>query len=258
MDDDAQLPAIRPAPVFQPVPMNYRSLPPMPRFHGNAAVSFVALVLFPDDEELARKYVARWLIEHEIPQTALDQGVRLDNEYMAALYHDTRGEHPTEREIKQRQYWSSGCGQVVKTMFALVNANDPRVRDAATAKEAFRQVEAACGRTLGERQADTSLRPWMRLFKRSLHMAAALELRREDVLQPARSPEGWMLNAVPIPQRLYDWQATRHFPGKRNDYFTLDAFGPWSDRYVNHGVPDIGIAYERLTPSGGQGGRPKM
>jgi hypothetical protein len=196
--------------------------------------------------------VARWLVERGIPQDALKRGL-IDTQFMAAIFDDTRGSDPTPKLIRKRRYWASACGQIVKVLFALVGSDDPRVQQSASWAEAIQQAEKVAGRSERDRKAHTSFHPWLRRFRRALHMQAAIEIGRE--FGSPRSADALMLNAMVVHQRLHDWHLARRFRGTRNDYLEADAFWAWSGMGYDddHGVPALWLGYESLTPRGTPG-----
>jgi hypothetical protein len=236
------------------LPMVHRAFPAMPIFHHHTFASFVALTLFPDNEDLARKYAARWLVERDIPQKALDQGL-IDTKFLVAILNDN-GPDPAPKLVDQRRYWGSATGQIIKTLFALVEADDHRIREAASMTEALQLAEREIGRSHHERRSRTSFHPWLRLFRRALHMQAALALTREGFRQP-QSADALMLNAMIIHQRLCGWHVARRFTGSRAKFLDADdAFWRWQDMHFDpHGVPVLSIGFENLTRR--QPGRPQ-
>ena len=229
------------------LPMVVRRLPPMPVFYGNAALSFLAVMWFPDDLNAARKSVARMLLHRGAPQSALAEGIQIDNKYLAAILDDVADGRPDEKLVARRRYWSSACGQIIKVLFALINDADPRVRAVASWSEAIEAAERAVGRTLRERSTSSSFHPQLKRFQKSLHMCAAVEMMRDGVRVPT-SVDGFMLNAMVIYEHLQAWHGTR----PRANYLDAEAYWRWPGMAYDdtHGVPFIGFGFERLAPRG--------
>ena len=236
------------------------TLPMIPRrlpiFYGNPALSFLAVTWFPDDLTAARKCVARMLLHRGTPQDALAEGVQLDNKYLATILDDVAAGEPNDKLVSKRRYWSSACGQIIKVLFALINDADPRVRAVASWSEAIEQAEQVVGRTLRERSTSSGFHPQLRRFQRSLHMCAAVEMMRDGVRVPT-SVDGLMLNAMVIHEHLQAWHVTRHSSSRAN-YLDADAYWRWPGMAYDdtHGVPFIGLGFERLAPRG-RVGRPR-
>jgi hypothetical protein len=126
-------------------PMQPTQMIPMPVFYGNPTLSWYAIMLFPDDRDLARKLVAR-LLNYGTVQSVLAAGIQLDNRYLAEILTDLRDGQPDQRRVAKRLKWASACGQIVKVVFALTNSPDPRVREYASWEQAIKQAEQEWGR----------------------------------------------------------------------------------------------------------------
>src|SRR5258708_1425831 len=124
-----------PVPITQPT----RRIP-MPVFYGNARLSFYAVMLFPDDLDLARKLTAK-LLNYGTTQI----------QDLPAILADLRDGQPDQRLVAKRLKWASACGQIVKVLFALTNSPDPRVRKHASWEQAIKQAERAWGRDIPKR-----------------------------------------------------------------------------------------------------------
>jgi hypothetical protein len=120
---------------------------PLPVFYGNAPLSLLAVMYFPDDLDLARKLVARLLNQGTL-QDVLQTGIRIDTNYMIDILDDLRGDEPSQKLVARRRKWASACGQVTKVLFALTNSNDERVREHASWEQAIKLAEQEIGRTL--------------------------------------------------------------------------------------------------------------
>jgi hypothetical protein len=83
-----------PVPVTPPQPT--RRIP-MPVFYGNPALSFLAVMFFPDDLILARKFTAGLLNQGTL-QSTLRAGCQLDNQYLLAILDDLKDGQP-ERKL---------------------------------------------------------------------------------------------------------------------------------------------------------------
>jgi hypothetical protein len=238
------------------LPMIHRQMPPMPIFYGNVRWSFLAVTWFPDDLDLARKCVARMLAKGGVPQDALDQGVQVENRYVTAILDDTADGRPSDKEVTKRRYWASAVGQIAKVLFALITDDDERVRRVASWSEAIEQAERIVGRTLHERATSSGFHPQLKRFRRSLHMAAAIEMLREGVRVP-KTVDGLMLNAMIIHTHIQAWNAIRH-SSKRVNYPATDAYGRWPGMAYDdsHGVPVLGMGFDQLAPRG-RVGRPR-
>src|ERR1700738_4311952 len=145
---------------------------PMPVFYGNATLSFYAVMLFPDDLSLARKLVAR-LLDQGTLQSTLRAGCQLDNQYLLAILDDLKDGQPEWKLFNRRRKWASGCGQVVKALFALTNSRDPVSCQRASWEQAIKQVERSIGRT--KRGNRSSLHVQLRRFRPVLHFCGAFE-----------------------------------------------------------------------------------
>jgi hypothetical protein len=248
-----------------PWPYVHRDLPPMPIFYNNARYSFLGVMLFPDNLVLARKFVARLLINRGSVQDAVDEGIQIDPRYMTAILNDVADGQPDNKLIRRRFYWASACGQIVKALLALINDPDPRVRQAATWKEAIEQAERR-RRELGiigrprrgwaARKARSSFHAQLKCFRRSLHMCCAWELMDEGY-RPTHSPEALMLNSMLVYEQLYRWNAGRRVSGSRNSYLDAGSFWRWPGMRFDsaHGAPVLALGFERLTR--GSPGRPR-
>jgi hypothetical protein len=230
------------------LPMIPRRLPPMPIFYGDVELSFWAVTCFPDDLDLARKCVARMLAKRDAPQIAL--------QYVEAIIHDVKDGQLSDKEITKRRYWSSAVGQIAKVLYALINDADPRVQEVASWSEAIEQAERIVGRTLRERATSSGFHPQLKRFRRSLHMAAAIEMMRERIRAP-KTVDGLMLNAMVIYEHLQAWNVIRH-PSNRVNYPAADAYWRWPGMAYDdsHGVPALGIGFDQLAPRG-RVGRPR-
>ena len=87
---DSVIIANLPIPVTPVAPTR---LIPMPIFYNNAPLSLLAVMLFPDDLDLARKTVAHFLSGGTL-QSTLGAGVQIDNRYMAAILSDLADGEP--------------------------------------------------------------------------------------------------------------------------------------------------------------------
>jgi hypothetical protein len=143
---------------------------PMPVFYDNPPLSLLSVMLFPDDLDLARKAVAHFLSSGTV-QSALGSGIQIDNRYMHAIISDLADGQPDQKLVRRRRYWASAVGQVVRATFALINANDPRVRDFASWEQAIRIAEREIGRTV--RGKRSSLHVQLARFRPVLHIASA-------------------------------------------------------------------------------------
>jgi hypothetical protein len=237
-----------------PVVKTTRRLRPLPIFYDNPPLSFYAVMLFPDDLVLARKLVAR-LLNLGTLQSTLRAGVQIDNRYLMAILDDLKDGQPDQKLFARRRKWASGCGQVVKVLFALTNDRDPRVYECASWEQAIKQVEREIGRV--KRGNRSSLHVQLRLFRPVLHFCGAYEMAREGPRHPDTA-EALLLNAMTLYAKLSAWHAQRSFPGSRNDYLSGDIFWRWEgSRYDDScGIPDIGISFEKLVPHG-MPGRPR-
>jgi len=230
---------------------------PMPVFYANAPLSFLGVMLFPDDLILARKFVARLLLYRGGVQDALAEGIQIDHKYMTAILNDVVGDQPDSKLIRRRIHWASAVGQIVKVLLALINDSDPRVRQAASWKEAIEQAERFIDRP-HRRAARSGFHPQLDRFRRSLHMCTAWELAREG-FRPPRTADGLMLNAMTVYEQLRGWHAGRHFKGSRNSYLDAEAFWRWAGMAYDdaHGTPVLGLGFEHLVPRGSPGRPPK-
>jgi hypothetical protein len=237
-----------------PVPITPTRWIPMPVFYGNATLSFYAVMLFPDDPILARKLVAKLL--NRTLQSTLGAGCQLDNRYLIAILEDLNDGQPDQRLVARRQKWASGCGQVVKALFALVNSNDLRVREHASWEQAIKQVEREIGRSDRGKRSSFHVQHLPR-FRPVLHFCGAFEMAREGPRHPD-NVEALLLNAMTLYGALSAWHAQRSFPGDRNDYLAGDIFWRWegSAYDASCGIPDIAIPFEKLVPRG-KPGRPR-
>lgn len=156
---------------------------PLPIFYDNAPLSLLAVMLFPDDLTLARKHVAH-LLNRGTLQSTLGAGVQVDNVYMVAILSDVDDGQPDQKLVARRRYWASGCGQVVKVLFALINSNDARVREHASWEQAILLVERENGHL--HRGKRSSLSRHLRRFAPVLHFLGALKLRPTDHARRAR------------------------------------------------------------------------
>jgi hypothetical protein len=240
-----------PVPV---APVAATRLIPLPVFYDNAPLSLLANMYFPDDIDLARKCVAH-LLSHGTLQSALGSGIQLDNRYMSAILDDLKDGQPDQRSVARRRYCASACGQIVKVLFALINANDPRVREYASWEQAIKIAEREIGRTI--RGKRSSLHVQLARFRPDLHICAAFEMAREERVRPPLSAEAMMLNAMTLYDRLRAWDAVRNFRGRRSDFLVGDIYWRWAGSiYDDHGVPDIGYPFDNLIPRD-KGGRPR-
>jgi hypothetical protein len=239
-----------PVPITPPQPT--RRLP-MPIFYGNAALSFYAVMLFPDDLILARKLVAKLL--NRTLQSTLGAGCQLDNRYLIEILKDLNDGQPDQILVAKRQKWASACGQVVKVLFALTNSPDPVSHQYASWEQAIKQVEREIGRTI--RRNRSGLHVQLRRFQPVLHFCGAFEMAREGPRHPDTA-EALLLNAMTLYGKLSAWHAQRRFPGSRNDYLAGDIFWRWEGSMYDAscGIPDIGISLENLVPHG-KSGRPR-
>jgi hypothetical protein len=237
-----------------PVPLvTTTRLIPMPVFYDNAPLSLLAVMLFPDDLDLARKCVAH-LLSHGTLQNAIGAGIKVDNRYMMAILDDLKDGQPDQKLVGRRRYWASACGQVVKVLFALTNSNDERVRERACWEAAVKIAEREIGRTV--RRNESSLFHHLRRFRSVLHIAAAYEMAREETVQPPKTAEGLMLNAMVLFEQMKAWETVRGSRGRRSDLLNGDVFWKWQRQdYATHGIPDIGYLFDNLVPHG-KGGRP--
>jgi hypothetical protein len=217
---------------------------PMPVFYGNPALSFYAVMLFPDDLDLARKLTAK-LLNYGTTQI----------QDLPAILADLRDGQPDQRLVAKRRKWASGCGQVVKVLFALINSRDPRVREHASWEQAIKQAERTIGRV--KRGNRSSLHVQLRRFQPVLHFCGAFEMAREERWHQPATIEALLLNAMTLYDKLRAWHVQRSFPGSRNDYLAGDIFWRWEGSTYddNHGIPDITVSFERLVPHG-KSGRP--
>jgi hypothetical protein len=243
--------ALLPVPITPPQPT--RRIP-MPVFYGNPALSFLAVMFFPDDLILARKLVAILLNQGTL-QSALSAGCQLDNQYLLAILDDLRDGQPGRELVVRQRKWASGCGQVVKVLFALTNSPDLRVREYASWEQAIKQVERTIGRT--ERGNRSSLHGQLRRFRPVLHFCGAFELAREGPRHPD-NVEALLLNAMTLYDKLRAWHVQRRFPGSPNDYLAGDIFWRWEGSAYDDscGIPSIGISLENLIPHGRSGRKP--
>jgi hypothetical protein len=235
-------------------PLGATRLIPMPIFYDNALLSLLSNLLFPDDLTLARKCTAHFLSSGTV-QSALGAGIQVDGRYMSAMLSDLADGQPDQKLVRRRRYWASAVGQVVKVMFALINANDPRVCDFASWEQAIRIAEREIGRTV--RGKRSSIHVQLRRFRPVLHLCAAFEMAKEETAMPPQTAEALMLNGMVLFERLKAWDTVRGFRGRRSDLLSGDVFWRWSGSdYAEHGVADIGYPFENLIPHG-QGGRPR-
>ncbi len=235
------------------LPAVRRDLPAMPVYFGNPALSFLAVTWFPDDLELARKLVARRLLRRRAPQNALEEGVQLDGRYLAEILDAVADGRPTEETVDKRRYHASAVGQIVKTLYAIVCDNDPRVQQCASEREAIQQAERMAGRPTHNRRNRSSFDPQLKRFRRVLHMAAVLEMTREGY-RPARTAEAAMSNAMIVLTVLHRWHSQRQFPGSRSKLLDGDDFfwrWPGMRYYPDHGVPVLALGFDRLTRNTG-------
>ena len=225
-------------------PLPPTRLIPMPVFYGDPALSFLAVMLFPDDLDLARKLTAK-LLNYGTTQI----------QDLPAILADLRDGQPDQRLVAKRRKWASGCGQVVKVLFALINSRDPRVREHASWEQAIKQAERTIGRV--KRGNRSSLHVQLRQFQPVLHFCGAFEMAREERWRQPATIEAMMLNAMTLYDKLRAWHVQRSFPGSRNDYLAGDIFWRWEGSTYDGscGIPDIGIPFERLVPHG-KSGRP--
>jgi hypothetical protein len=239
-----------------PWPFVHRDLPPLPIFYRNARMSFLGVMLFPDNLELARKFVARLLVNRGSVQGALDEGISIDPQYMTAILDDVADGQPDNKLIKRRFYWASACGQIVKALLALINDPDPRVRRAASWKEAIEQAERVIDRPRRSRRARSSFHPQLKHFRRSLHMCCAWELMAENYRPPC-SVEALMLNAMLVYEQLYAWHIGRRVSGSHNHYLDTGSFWRWPGMKFDsaHGAPLLALGFDRLIS--GSPGRPR-
>jgi hypothetical protein len=240
-----------PVPITPPQPTRWI---PMPIFYGNPALSFLAVMYFPDDPTLARKLVAKLL--NRTLQSTLGAGCQLDNRYLIAILDDLRDGQPDQRLVAKRRKWASGCGQVVKALYALTNSPDPRVREHASWEQAIKQVERTIGRH--ERGNRSSLHVQLRRFRPVLHFCGAFEMAREWP-QHSGGIEALLCNAMMIYDKLRAWHVQRRFPGSPNDYLAGDIFWRWEGSAYDDscGIPDIRISLENLIPHGRSGRKPR-
>ena len=227
----------------------------LPIFYDNRELSVLANMLFPDDRELARKCVARMLLCEGSMQAALEAGCRFDNRYLTAILNDVRGGDPDPRLVAKRLRWARRCGRVVVLLFALVNSNDPTVRERASWEEAIRLAESEIGRAV--RRNRSSFHFHLRQSQPVLHICGAFALASEGPRHPLTA-DALFMNAMLIEQTLRAWHARRQFPGSRNGYLDHDMLGRWDGLTYDdsHGVPDIGLLWENLIPRG-KPGRPR-
>ena len=226
----------------------------MPIFYDNAPLSLLAVMLFPDDLDLARKCVAH-LLSHGTLQNALGAGVQLDGRYLTAILDDLKDGQPGQRLVARRRYWASACGQIVKVLFALINSNDARVREHASWEQAIKLAEREIGHTV--RRSGSSLHVHLRRFRPVLHLCGAFEMAREETARPPLTAEALMLNAMTLYEHLRAWDTVRVFRGRRSDYLVGDVCWKWQrSEYADHGVPDIGVPFDSLIARN-KGGRPR-
>lgn len=224
---------------------------PMPIFYGNAPLSLLAVMYFPDDLTLARKLVAHFLSSGTL-QSTLGAGVQIDNRYMAAILSDLADGQPDQRLVGRLRYWASACGQVTKALFALINSNDERVRGSASWERAILLAERESGRTI--RRSGSSLLHHLRRHRAALHICAAFEMAGEETVHPPKTAEALMLNAMTLYEHLRAWDVVRR--RHRSDLLSGDVFWKWQQQsYADHGVRDVGVPFGRLIPHG-KGGRP--
>jgi hypothetical protein len=229
---------------------------PLPIFYNNPPRSLFAVMLFPDDLVMARKLVARLLNEKILPK-ALEDGCQFDNRYLRDVLADLQDGQPDSKLVGRRYYWATGCGQVVKTLFALINSHDPRVREYASWEQAIKQAEQQIGRTDRGKRSSFSVQHLHR-FRPVLHFCGAFVMALEGPHHPATA-EALLLKAMTLHTMLREWHVKRHYPGRRADYFDGDVFWRWegSDYDASGaGVPDIAIPFARLIPRG-KPGRPR-
>jgi hypothetical protein len=239
-----------PVPITPPQPT--RRIP-MPVFYGNPELSFLAVMFFPDDMTLARKLVAKLL--NRTLQSTLGAGCQLDNRYLIAILEDLNDGQPDQRLVAKRRKWASGCGQVVKVLFALTNSRNPVSCQHASWEQAIKQVERSIGRT--KRGNRSSLHVQLRRFRPVLHFCGAFELASEGPRHPD-NVEALLLNAMTLYDKLRAWHVRRRFPGSQNDYLAGDIFWRWEGSAYDDscGIPDIGISLENLIPHGRSGRKP--
>jgi hypothetical protein len=226
----------------------------MPVFYGNPALSFLAVMLFPDDLILARKFTAGLLNQGTL-QSTLRAGCQLDNQYLLAILDDLKNGQP-ERELVARRFkWARFCGQVVKALYALTNSRNPISCQHASWKQAIKQVEREIGRR--PRGNRSSLHGQLRLFRPVLHFCGAFEMAGEGPQHPD-GIEALLCNAMMLYDKLRAWHVQRRFPGSRNDYLAGDIFWRWEGSAYDDscGIPDIGISLENLIPHGRSGRKP--
>ena len=240
-----------------PVPVLPTRLPrltPMPVFYGNVLRSFLAVMLFPDNLNLARKFVARLLTQGTL-QNVLSAGVRVDARYMVEILDNLRDGEPGRKLVARRRYWASACGQIVKVLFALTNSQDERVRERASWEEAIKQAEWQIGRVCRGRRS--SLHVQLRRFAPVLHFCGAFELASEQG-RPPMTADALLLNAMTLHGRLWAWHVNRRWRGARNEYLEGDIFWRWagSEYDPSSGVPDVEVSFAMLARCG-QPGRPR-
>jgi hypothetical protein len=165
--------------------------PARPSSGSGAALSFLAVMLFPDDLTLARRLVARLIHHRGRVQDAVAEGVRIDPQYMSAFIDDLGRGQPDDKLIQRRLRWSSSVGQIVKALLALVDDADPRVSRRASWKEVVLQAELLVERPRRSRRSARSgfHRPLSHL-RHSLHMCCAFELARARAAGRRALPTG--------------------------------------------------------------------
>jgi len=250
------------------VPMVRRDLPPMPIFRGNALVSFLSVMLFPDSVEpggMAEQLTARLLLGDL--QETFAKGIPVDTRFMAEIIADVRN-GPDAKTFQQRRYGASAAGQIIKVYYAMITDPDPRVRDRANMTEAIEQAERVIEPRRGpgrprslsrKRGAGSSLRRYLGQFRRSLHMCAAFEMAGDPRFRRPLTIDGLMANSMLIYRMLQAWRVT-HPDTSDHGYLDLNAevFWRWEGMSFDrsHGTPLLALGFDRLTPRGTPG-RPR-
>lgn len=196
-----------PVPVTPVTPVRLAQLIPMPIFYGNRPLSLLANLFFPDDEVMARKYVAQ-LLAGDFLQKVLGAGIQIDGRYMTDILSDVRDGQPDVRRAAKRLYQASAVGQITKVLFALIHS-EPLVRQQASWEQALRIAGQQIGRAHTSKHK--SFDRYLRRFRRVLHVAAAFELDREGERHPMTA-DGLMINAMTIHRRLWAWDSAALLP----------------------------------------------
>ena len=172
---------------------------------------------------------------------------------MPHILEDLNDGQPDQRLVAKRRKWASGCGQVVKVLFALTNSRNPVSCQHASWEQAIKQVEREIGRLDRGKRSSFHVQHLPR-FRPVLHFCGAFEMAREGPQHP-NTAEALLANAMMLYDKLRAWHVQRRFPGSPNDYLAGDIFWRWEGSAYDDscGIPEIGISRENLIPHGKSG-----